>query len=88
MRLLGEALLESDAVRLYPTRVVDPERAGVGCQARRHGVPGGAGPEGYAGTVTYTAGGQTRDLVAWFACRRTHIGPAVRAALDAAGELS
>jgi len=57
------------------------------CQARRHGIPGGSGPEGYAGTVTYTAGGQTRDLVAWFACRRTHIGPAVRAALDAAGAL-
>ena len=30
LRLLGEALLESDAVRLYPTRVADPERAGVG----------------------------------------------------------
>ena len=30
LRLLGEALLESDAVRLYPTRVVDPGRAGIG----------------------------------------------------------
>lgn len=30
LRLLGEALLETDAVRLYPTRTVDPERAGVG----------------------------------------------------------
>jgi len=30
LRLLGEALLESDAVRLYPTRVVDPEPAGIG----------------------------------------------------------
>jgi len=27
---LGEALLETDAVRLYPTRVVDPERVGIG----------------------------------------------------------
>jgi len=30
LRLLGDALLETDAVRLYPTRTVDPERAGVG----------------------------------------------------------
>jgi hypothetical protein len=30
LRLLGEALLESDAVRLYPTRVVNSERAGIG----------------------------------------------------------
>jgi len=30
LRLLGDALLESDAVRLYPSRVVDPERASVG----------------------------------------------------------
>jgi len=30
LRLLGEALLESDAVALYPERVVDPERAAVG----------------------------------------------------------
>jgi len=58
------------------------------CRAVRHGAPDGSGPDGYAGTVTYTAGGTTRDMVAWFACRRTHIGPAVRAALDAAGELS
>ena len=28
--MLGEALLETDAVRLYPSRVVDPERASVG----------------------------------------------------------
>jgi len=28
--LLGEALLETDAVGLYPTRAVDPERAGIG----------------------------------------------------------
>jgi len=57
------------------------------CGARRHGTPGGAGPEGYAGTVTSTANGETRDPVAWFACRSTHIGPGVRAALDAAGAL-
>jgi len=30
LRLLGEALLETDAVRLGSTRVVDPERAGIG----------------------------------------------------------
>jgi len=30
LRLLGEALLEPDAGRLYPARVVDPERAGIG----------------------------------------------------------
>ena len=30
LRLLGEALLETDAVRLYPTRAVDPERVSVG----------------------------------------------------------
>jgi len=60
------------------------------CQARRHGIhgiPGSRDPDGYAGTVTYTAGGQTSDQVAWFACRRTHIGPAARGALDAAGAL-
>jgi hypothetical protein len=30
LRSLGEALLETGAVRLYPSRVVDPEQAAVG----------------------------------------------------------
>jgi len=57
------------------------------CGARRYGTPGGAAPDGFAGTVIDQATGHARDPVAWFACRRTHIGPAVRAALDAAGAL-
>ena len=34
------------------------------CGARRHGTPGGAGPDGYAGKVTSTADGEAARRLA------------------------
>jgi len=54
------------------------------CGTLKYGEPGGEGPDGFAGRVRHTVVGRAGDYVDWFACKQSHVGPAVRAALDAA----
>jgi len=54
------------------------------CGTLKYGDPAGEGPDGFSGRVTQTADGRAGERVDWFACKQSHVGPAVRAALNAA----
>ena len=52
------------------------------CGALQYGSPNGEGPNGFTGQVTHTVDGEAGKPVDWFACKRSHVGPAIRAVLD------